>query len=168
MARRRIARRIGFVPLMICAWAIACAQVPAETVQWTVVAKARGGTNHRGEATVELSGQVEDGWHVYALTQPPGGPTPLRVTLDANAIAQEAGSPSATRPEKKYDPSFELETQYYAHSFTVYLPVRLSGEHSAGERRIPVSVRFQTCNGQVCEPPKTIHLSVPVDALSAG
>ena len=147
-------------------WAVSSAQAPSETVRWTatVLPTTSAQTSLDVRATVALSAEVQDGWHVYALTQPPGGPTPLRLTLDDNAFARVVGAPSGTTPEKKYDPSFDLQTQYYVHSFTLYLPVRVNRSSAAGGRRIPVSVRFQTCNGRECEPPRTVHLSVPIEA----
>jgi hypothetical protein len=63
-------------------------------------------------------------------------------------------------------PSFDLETRFYTHSFTVKLPVRLIGPKGgrvAGRQLIPVSVHFQTCSDRECQPPTTVHLSVPVD-----
>ena len=41
-------------------------------------------------------------------------------------------------------------------------PVRIAPKAAAGRQLIPVSVRFQTCNGQICHPPKTVRLSIPV------
>lgn len=139
------------------------AQVPFRTVQWSATVISTPAVKGGGEATVELSAAVLDGWHVYALTQPPGGPTALRVAVEDNPIARASGAPSGTAPEKKYDPSFDLETQFYAHSFTLYLPVRLKEHPAAGWQQIPLSVRFQTCNGRECQPPTTVHLSASIE-----
>jgi hypothetical protein len=142
---------------------LSSAQVPSQTVQWaaSVISSAavQGGTN----ATLEVSAHVQEGWHVYALTQPPGGPTALRVSVDENEFAQLAGIPSATVPERKHDPSFDLETQFYTHGFTLHLPLHITQPTTTGRRAIPVSVRFQTCSDRECQPPTTVHLSVPLD-----
>jgi hypothetical protein len=67
-----------------------------------------------GESIViELSAEVQEGWHVYGLAQLPGGPTPLRVTLDTNEVARIAGALSATPPEKKHDAAFDLDTEVF-------------------------------------------------------
>ncbi len=144
--------------------AVGAAQSPLQIVHWSA-SVSRTPVKAGSVATVELSATVEEGWHVYSLEQLPNGPTPLRVALDSNGIAQAAGSPSGTAPERRFDPSFELETQFYTRAFTVRLPVRVRPRPSAGRERIPVSVRFQSCNGQVCEPPTTIHLSAAIDVL---
>lgn len=116
--------------------------------------------------TLELSGTIKDGWHVYALTQPAGGPTALRVTVDDNEVALAAGAPSGSPPHKHHDPSFGLETRFYTHAFTIRVPVQLKQQTGTGQQTIPVSVRFQSCSDRECQPPTTIHLVVPVSVTS--
>ena len=134
-------------------------------VQWAATLGSSGAIKGGGATTVELSGTIKDGWHVYALSEPPGGPTALRVTVDDNQVALAAGVPSGTRPQKRHDPSFGLETKFYTHAFTIRVPVQLKQQSTAGRQDIPVSVRFQTCSDRECQPPTTIHLLVPVDVL---
>jgi hypothetical protein len=138
---------------------------PGQTVQWSAALTAAGGVKHGSETTLELSGEIEDGWHVYAITEPAGGPTALRVTLDENEVAQVTGAPSGTTPRKRHDPSFGLETQFYTHAFTVRVPVQVKQQPAAGRQLLPVSVRFQTCSDRECQPPTTIHLVVPIEVL---
>ncbi len=141
------------------------AQVPSETVQWAGSVISNAAVKHGGAATLELSAEVREGWHVYALSQPPGGPTALRITLDENKVARAVGAPSGTTPEKQHDKSFDLETQFYIHSFALYIPVYVKQQPAVGRQQIPVSVRFQTCSDRECLPPRTVHLAVPIDVL---
>jgi DsbC/DsbD-like thiol-disulfide interchange protein len=161
-----VLRRIPFALFLsttLCA--IGFAQVPDETVKWVASLASETPAGEGGNATLELSAGIREGWHVYALTQPQGGPTALRLALDENGVARVAGAPSASVPERRQDPSFDLETQFYTRSFTVRLPVQVTYS-AAGGRSIPVSVRFQACSERVCLPPQTIHLLVPIDAPS--
>jgi hypothetical protein len=139
-------------------------QSPNPIVQWAASVVSPAAVTHGSDVTLELSADVQQGWHVYALAQPPGGPTALRVTLDDNDVAQIAGPPSGTNPEKRHDPSFDLETQFYSHAFALHLPVRLK-QPATGRQLIPVSVRFQTCSDRECQPPRTVHLAVQVNVL---
>ena len=138
---------------------------PDQTVHWAATLAGTGGVKQGGETTLELSGAIEDGWHVYALTEPAGGPTALRVSLDENEVAEVAGAASGTAPRKRRDPSFGVLTQFYTHSFTVRVPVQVKQQPATGRRSIPVSVRFQTCSDRECQPPTTIHLVVPIEVL---
>jgi hypothetical protein len=135
-----------------------------DTVTWTVqssdVAK-------NGKVTLMLNGAVRKGWHVYSLKQLPEGPTPLLVTLDQNDVAKVDGALAGSAPTKIHDPAFGLDTQFYESAFSLKVPVRL-GSHVAGQQSIPLSVRFQTCNGRVCQPPKTVHLSASINLPAGG
>jgi hypothetical protein len=141
-------------------------QSPDSRVQWAAMLSSAGSVKEGDPATVELSGSIKDGWHVYALTQPPGGPTALRVTVDDNQIALATGTPSGTAPKKRHDPSFGLETKFYTHAFTIRLPVQLKQQPATGRQSIPISVRFQTCSDRECQPPTTVHLAVPVEVIA--
>jgi hypothetical protein len=142
---------------------ISIAQVADPTVAWVASWAEKRALARGSVATLELSAEVQQGWHVYALSQLPGGPIPLRVTLDDNPVVQLAGTPSDTAPEEQHDPRFDLDTRFYTHSFTVRVPVSVNQQAAAGRQLIPVNVRFQTCSDRECQPPKTVHLSVPVD-----
>jgi len=163
-------RRIHFAAFMCAALlsaalcGVSAAQVSNDTVQWVASVISTAPVNRGSNATLEVSAEVKEGWHVYAVTQPPGGPTALRITLDKNTVAQAAGELSGTVPERRRDPSFDLETDFYAHAFSLRVPVLV--KPSAGDgQTIPVSVRFQACSDRECLPPRTVHLSVPIDAI---
>jgi thiol:disulfide interchange protein DsbD len=149
---------------------IARADAPIQSddgrVQWAAALSSPGAIKGGNAATVELSVTIKEGWHVYALTQPAGGPTALRVTVDDNQVALAAGAPSGTPPQKRHDPSFGLETKFYTHAFTIQVPVQLKQQPGTGRQNIPVSVRFQSCSDRECQPPTTVHLTVPVDVIS--
>jgi len=153
----------GIVLLGLAAPTLAQTADPAaaETVNWTITAPADA-VKQGGKVTLTLHGEVADGWHVYALKQLPNGPTPLRVTLDQNVIATASGAPVGSPATKIHDQGFNLDTQFYSHAFTVSLPLQVGVQSASGPQQIPVSVRFQTCNDRICQPPKTVHLSAAV------
>jgi hypothetical protein len=144
-------------------WALA--QTAAPNVHWTASAKRDPADVQTNRATLDISAVVPEGWHIYALNQLAGGPTPLHVAIEAGAAAQITGVASGTTPEKRHDPSFDLDTEFYSHAFTLHFPVesRLSLEASPS---LPVSVRFQLCSERECQPQKTIHLLASVDGVT--
>ncbi len=158
----------GMALLSLALPVAAPAQTADETVTWTLAAQSPDAVKPGSRVVLNLRGAVLDGWHVYALTQLPGGPTPLRVALDPNEVATADGAPSGSPSTKSHDPSFDLDTQYYSKTFTVTAPVRLGSHLAAGRQSIPVSVRYQTCTAQICHPPKTVHLSATVNVKADG
>jgi hypothetical protein len=138
-----------------------------DTVSWTLSAPADN-VRQGSRLQLALKGEVLDGWHVYSSEQLPTGPIPLLVKLDPGEVAASDGEMTATPPEKSNDTSFNLDTQYYSKSFTVTVPVRIGASAASGPQHIPVSVRFQTCNGRICKPPKTVRLTATVNVGAAG
>jgi hypothetical protein len=140
----------------------AVAQAPPDNVHWTAtVASGATPVKAGSDVTVDVSGSIDEGWHVYGLKQLPGGPTSLRLTLEANDTAAAAGDPSESPPQKIHDSRFGLDTQFHAGTVTLHLPVRVAAA-AAGNRTIPVSVRFQLCSEGECKPPRTVHLTAPI------
>ena len=142
------------------------AQGPIQPVQWSGSAKPGTPLKRGSKVAIELSAEVQSGWHVYGLSQAAGGPTPLQVTLDPNEIVRSAGAVSGTPPLKKHDSSFDLETESYLGSFALHVPVQVNDHSAAGKQVISVAIRFQACSDRTCLPPRTVHVSVPVEILS--
>lgn len=147
---------------------LASAQLPYDVVHWSATVVSRDAIKRGSSASIQLSAAIQDGWHVYALTQPAGGPIPLRVGLDENAIAREAGTPVGAPAERKHDTSFGLETQFYTRSLEIRIPIEITKTAKAGQQEIPVSVRFQACSATTCLPPRTVHLSVLLQIVSTN
>jgi hypothetical protein len=146
---------------------IAAADGPDDAVHWSASLASAATVTRGGTAIIDLSGEVGAGWHVYALDQHSGGPTPLKVTLDTNETAAPAGAVSGTAAETVHDTHFGFDTQLYTHSFVVHLPVKVGEQLPAGRQLIPISVRFQACSDRECLLPRTIHLSVPIEVPAA-
>ena len=158
----------AFVLLLsqVPAWAQGGDSRYANTVVWTVeqVSAAKQGD----KLALSLNGTVQPGWHVYGLSQAPDGPTPLLVSLDQNAIASAAGVVAGSVAIKKRDAAFGLDTQYYDSNFRITIPVQLKAHLAPGTQQIPLSVRFQACNGTICQPPTIVHVSASVDLRADG
>lgn len=131
-----------------------------DPVTWTLDPVAVSGK--AGRAVVNLRGTIREGWHVYALKQAATGPTPLVVSVEQNVAATAAGAPVGSKPVVANDPAFGFVTPFYVRSVNVAVPVRLRPNLAPGQHAIPISVRYQSCDGRICVPPKTVHLTVPI------
>ena len=138
----------------------------SKSVNWTAESPTVQKAKRGGRVSLVLRGTPVNGWHIYGFNQHANGPIPLRAALDPTDLASVGGQVAASAPIKKFEPAFGVETPYYQRDFTVTIPVQLKANAPVGRQLIPVSVRFQACSNGTCEPPKTIHLSAPVQIVA--
>ena len=128
-------------------------------VKWSVV----GGSSPReivSGRTVPLTLQADiaKGWHIYSLTQKPGGPFPLRLELLGAADIVIRGVIKAPQPQRAFDKNFGIETELYSGNPRFTIPVGVPGRSATGVRKFQVSARFQVCSETLCLPPRTDKL----------
>src|SRR5580700_6450315 len=103
-------RRGGFwvTGVLLVSSAFAQAQDP---VQWTLAsdtAKAAPGA----KVVLKLTAALEDGWHLYSLTTPKGGPIRTTAVLAENP-AIESVKLYQPKPERKFDKNFGIDTETF-------------------------------------------------------
>src|SRR5204863_6422390 len=111
---------------------------------------------------VAITGVAEDEWHIYSVTQGPGGPVPTTIAIPRGGMFTRNGAIRGPVPATAFDPNFEIRTETYDGTFTLVLPLRLAPDARATSATLQVEVGFQACTNRLCLPPKTITLDVPV------
>ncbi len=137
------------------------AAVSVRPVKWTVV----GGSSPReivSGRTVPLTLQADiaKGWHLYSLTQKPGGPKPLRIELVGAADVLIRGVIKAPQPERTFDKNFGIETEVYSGTPRFTIPLGVPGRSLTGLRKFQVAARYQVCSETLCLPARTDKLDV--------
>lgn len=157
--RLRLAVVAGAAALVLPA-AAAFAQ---NQVQWSLAPSDRAAAvKPGGTFTVTATATIEPGWHIYALSEPPGGPIPLSFKVPKDGPFSLAGTPKAvTPPVAKIDPNFDnLETELHEGTAVYTLPVRLAAGTAPGSYTLLVTTTFQTCNDRLCMPPRDVDLTL--------
>ncbi len=119
-SRRRAGASIPAAGLVVVAALAVCggqpwpvAAQPENPVVWSFRAPENGGKVPAGGQTViEVVATIEPGWHLYAITQPPGGPIATRISVPTGQLFAAAGPVTAPAPRREMDPNFEMETQF--------------------------------------------------------
>jgi suppressor for copper-sensitivity B len=101
---------------------------------------------------------LEEGWHLYAITQKPGGPIATTITIAADSPRGVAGAFAAdTAPhERTVDdvPAWKgLVIQEHSGTVTWRAPL------ATGAGAVRGQVRVQLCQDTTCLPPQTIDFS---------
>jgi thiol:disulfide interchange protein len=127
-------------------------------ISWSLESDAKGKTaDNAGTFNAKLKAKLEDGWHLYAVEQPPGGPVPTKITVENSPPFQLEGKITSPAPITKYDPNFEIDTKFFAKEAEFTVPVKFISAGKVDD--LALNVRFQICNDTTCHPPKTIRVT---------
>lgn len=110
-----------------------------------------------------LKAEMDEGWHLYSLDQPKGGPVATTIKMPEGSSFEITGEIESPKPAAKPDPNFivngkPLETRTFDK--TVQFTVPLKALADAGADALAFNVRFQVCDATKCIPPKTIKVSL--------
>jgi thiol:disulfide interchange protein DsbD len=115
--------------------------------------------------TVRVDGTIPVGWHLYSVTQPPGGPIPTTVDVGPPSLVRLRAAVKAPVPTTAPDPNFGIESEWYEDSVAFRIPLRFVREATPGKREIAVRIGYQTCTARYCLPPTedTLRVAVRLD-----
>jgi thiol:disulfide interchange protein DsbD len=114
--------------------------------------------------TLALRAAIEPGWHIYAMEEPDGGPI-------ATEIGLAAGDPvklltvDEPEPQPVADPATRQMDGEFSGNATFTLHLRLPSRALPKTTVLHVQARFQSCNDQVCLPPRTVVVAVPLGPM---
>ncbi len=118
------------------------ADQPAEPATWSASYVAKDGTTE-GELQIEVA--LGLGWHVYSMTQPPGGPLPTKLAVVSPANVKPTASFKPDRePTRSVSAEFKgVTVEEYENQVTWTAPLSLPADY-----RGPITVEV---NGLVCK-----------------
>ena len=116
-----------------------------------------------------VKAEIEFGWHLYATTQPPGGPIATEVRLVEAVPFTSGGALGTEKPAEGFDPNFNLVTEYYEDHTVFRVPVTIAPTAKDGRYTLTINVRYQSCNDTLCIPPRSqaLKMTLVVDNPAA-
>lgn len=124
------------------------------------------GVGGRFDATVTAS--IEKGWHLYSLTQPPGGPIKTTIGVTESSSFVQDGEVQQPEPQVQFDPNFGINAEFFDGKVVFLVPVQVKPGVSESEEDLHVQVRFMVCSDTLCLPPQTNTLAAPVVIVAAA
>lgn len=102
--------------------------------------------------------KVRPGYHINAR---PASfeyliPTDVKTEFPSGFKAGEVSYPKGTRRTFSFT---KTPLNVYEGTVILRLPVQIAGDAPLGEQTLPLRVRYQACNDQVCLPPVTVPVS---------
>ncbi len=136
-------------------------------VQWTFEPQAAA-VAPGGKLNGKLTAKIDPTWHMYSLTTPKGGGLPTVIRVDDPALA--GVKVYQPKPDKKFDPNFNVDTERYEGEVVFLVEVELAKTAPAGPLSVPLLIRYSACTDKECLPPRKVTASgmVTVDPKAAA
>jgi hypothetical protein len=158
MRRRSLLPLLGIVFATTACYSAHAAKTP---VQWHIKNAPAKAVKAGAKFNLTIEGQIDPGWHLYALEEPAGGPIATIVGLTegdpADLLRVEAG-----KPKVQPDPLFNIQTGFFENTADFTLHLQLNSGVPPGVSTLHVLVRYQSCNDRLCLPPHTDTIEVPL------
>lgn len=136
---------LSFMLLLMIAWA-AEAQI-LTPVKWEIKLE----DSDSSVKTLLFSAKLDNGWHLYDMNLPEGGPISTSFNYEMLKGAKTVGSPV---PSKKattvYDEQFEMNLSWYAHEVSFTQKLEITNPKAF---KVEGYVEFMACNDENCLPP---------------
>jgi thiol:disulfide interchange protein DsbD len=130
-----------------------------------------GGTGEEGKALVVsaeftagsaaapgrlfITAKVKQGWHIYSITQPPGGPLATTIKVQPPAGVRVGDFQVSPPPKKSKEVGFgDLVIETHQGTVTWYAPLELAAGIDPATLKIPGQLNVQACDPQSCYPPR--------------
>lgn len=117
-------------------------------------------------AQVLLTAKIPAGYHMYSLTEDPGGGVPLKLELKGMNALTVGGKPVGSPFTKVAEPILKLTLEEYTNSATFGVPVMVKAG-AKGSLKAAVHVQYQICNERHCLPPTQIDVPITFN-VAAG
>lgn len=107
---------------------------------------------------LSITARIKPTWHIYSITQPPGGPLPTEIKLRYSEAFRLLGAFHASPPPKrKSEPAFEdLVVEIHDDRVTWRAPIEIESRVDPATLGIEGVIRVQACSPSNCLPPQEL------------
>lgn len=131
-----------------------------EPIRWKIDLKQV--TSNEYELAFQAS--IDQGWHLYDMKLPEGGPIPTSIKFEtANGLSFLGSVESNKKPITKKDAIFDLMLSWYADQVTFVQKLKVTNPQAF---ELKGELRFMGCNDESCLAPATVDFSYDQTHLS--
>jgi thiol:disulfide interchange protein DsbD len=137
---------LGILAVLIAAPSLAQTPRKQDPVSWKLQLESNAEPGAR--LLARLTASIEDGWHLYSPTTPPGPiPTEIKIIPNPAVASYRLYQPE---PKRKLDPNFGNESQSFDREAVFLFDLQLAADAAPRETEITAQVRYQVCSDTVC------------------
>ncbi|ACU04201.1 protein-disulfide reductase DsbD domain-containing protein [Pedobacter heparinus] len=123
-------------------------------VKWSYVAKKIG----NNEAMLYIKGVIEQGWHVFSVNQPNGGPLRTSFAFKPSKDYSLAGKVMEPQPIRQHDKTFKIDIFYFEEAVIFQQKIKLINTNTT----VSGKIEYMACTDGMCTPPLDIQFSIPI------
>lgn len=139
-------KRISLIFALVIVSVLTQAQMLNPT-KWEFDSKQNG-----REAELIFKATMEEGWHVYDISLPEGGPIATTISYDDSTLFRFVGDILKSKePVTVFDENFNLNVSYFGEEVTFTQKIELLSDEPV---TISGNVLFMSCNDENCTPPE--------------
>lgn len=147
-----------FLTLLVTLVVAALSAQIYEPVKWSHELKSTG--KNTGEVIIKAS--MDEGWHLYGLSLPKGGPQPTVIVFQEMKNARKVGEIKApSQLLKEFDANFDMELNWYKKEAVFIQAISFD---DISKVSIKGYVEFMACNDESCLPPTKSTFSLGSNA----
>jgi len=124
-------------------------------VKWSYAAKKMS----KGEAVLFIKANIDQGWHIYSVHEPEGGPVKTSFIFRPAKDYALTGKVSEPAPVSKYEDVFDITTKYFEGQVIFQQKIKLRAAHTI----IKGTLKYMVCNAHQCLPPAEVNFEIPVN-----
>lgn len=127
----------------------------AQSAKWRTTVRMTSDT----EGVVTVKAIIPEGFHLYGMEMPEGGPVATSLDFTASAGVRMLGTTGFTpQPATARDDAFGMDLQWWTGTVSFTRRFKITDPETA---RILVKIRYMMCNGTNCLPPRTENVVIP-------
>lgn len=125
-----------------------------QPVKWSYAAKKIA----KDEAVIFIKATIDEGWHIYAMDQKPGGPVKASFQFMPSADYQLIGQVTEPQPRIVYDAAFDINDSFFERDVIFRQKIKLKNNQAI----VKGKVNFMVCNDHQCLPASDVEFSIPI------
>lgn len=145
MAKRLALSVVLFLTAFLSSWA-----QMLTPVKWTTSVS----VDDSGSGVVTFAAAIDEGWHLYSMDIPDGGPVATSINWEKTEGVEMEGEPVPDRPpHEEVDKVFDLKLGWWENSVTITQKFKVK-DMDAGYC-LEGYVRYMACNDETCQAPSS-------------
>jgi len=146
---------IAGITLLLCLTHLTSHGQIFDPVKWSYAAK----KINKIEAVLFIKATLDEGWHIYSVTQEPGGPAKTSFTFTPSKQYTLIGKIAEPMPVTKFENTFNISVKYFERTVIFQQKIRLRSSKCT----VSGHVKFMACNDHQCLPPDEAAFNIPIE-----